>query len=124
MRHNLSSMDTGPFKDGESGFPNSYRRHASRIKLSAILNNNALSSALSFLACLHPFSPVSGIFWRESLQAFQDGKRLVITLNSKETELQGRGTSKQLRAEVQQNNLATKGGLKLGESAVKRSLKE
>lgn len=49
---------------------------------------------------------------------------LVITLNSKETELQGRGTSKQLRAEVQQNNLATKGGLKLGESAVKRSLKE
>lgn len=46
-------------------------------------------------------------------------KRLVISLNSKETVLQGRVTSEQLRAELMQNNLAAKGGLKLGKSAMK-----
>lgn len=48
--------------------------------------------------------------------------RSVTTPNSKETKLQGKVTSEELRAEFQQNNLSAKGGLGLTKKQLKKQM--
>lgn len=62
---------------------------------------------------LHAFSPFMYLaFLGKKAHSFlRCVKRLVTTANKKKADLQVKATSKQVRAEFQQNNLLEKGGL-------------